>query len=366
MVGGQQKGRVCKSIRVVDGERIAVGVDAHKKDYKVCVWSVDREQVVERWTQPPDPGVLIAKLREAKGQLKVIAYEAGPMGFGLARALQEQSFSVMVVSPAHIPVRKDAPKSDRRDAFQLARLSAKGELDPILIPTVEHEQERAVQRMRNQTLDDRKRVQMRIKALLLCQGIAQPRGLEQWSKAGVRALKELSLSADLRFTLDMLVTQLEQRNAVLVGCDKRLVQLRCRPHNQRDIGLLTTIPGIGERTALEFILEMGPVGRFDNRLVVSKYQGLSPDVQSTSDKRVEGPLNLSGNRRLKTLLVEAAWRWVRYDLYARWLYGHMLHNTGRSQSAITAVARKLGIIMWIMREHATAYKRPLIPGESIS
>lgn len=348
----------CKRISLLEGGCISVGVDAHKKDYKVCVWSVEHQRALHRWTQPADPSLLMGKLEGVKSQVKVIAYEAGPTGFVLARALQSEGFRVVVAAPSQIPIVRNAPKSDRFDALQLARLCSTDQLKPTFIPTPEHEQERAIQRLRTQALGDRKRVQLRIKSLLLCHGIAQPPGLAHWTRDGLNALRDVSCTNDLKFALDVLLHELEHRQVVVKACDKQLGHLRTRRHNRRDMSLLTTIPGIGERSALEFILEMGPVGRFDSRLVVSKYQGLSPDVQSTGDKRVEGSLNLSGNRRLKTLLIEAAWRWVGHDDHARSLYSRMMHNTGRAQSAITAVARKLGIVMWAMREHGTVYERP--------
>jgi transposase len=41
--------------------------------------------------------------------------------------------------------------------------------------------------------------------------------------------------------------------------------------------------------------------------------GLAPQVRQSGETRREGGLLKSGNARLRTVLVEAAWRWVRYD-----------------------------------------------------
>src|SRR5690606_8094034 len=79
------------------------------------------------------------------------------------------------------------------------------------------------------------------------------------------------------------------------------------------------------------------------------------DVRSSGQSRTEGPLNRSGNRRLKTLLVEAAWRWRSFDDHARAHYNRMFANTGCAQKAITALAHKLGIVMWNIHERQTDY-----------
>ena len=54
----------------------------------------------------------------------------------------------------------------------------------------------------------------------------------------------------------------------------------------------------------------------------------------------------TGQKRLRSILIEAAWTWKRYDPYAREFYNRILAKCGLTQKAICAVARKLAIIMW--------------------
>src|SRR3954465_11004079 len=65
------------------------------------------------------------------GELRVV-YEAGPTGFGLARAGRAAGIEVMVCSPGAIPRQPgDRIKTDARDALKLARLHAAGQLRPV-------------------------------------------------------------------------------------------------------------------------------------------------------------------------------------------------------------------------------------------
>jgi len=85
-------------------------------------------------------------------------------------------------------------------------------------------------------------------------------------------------------------------------------------------------------------------------------QGLAPGVWESGETRVEGPLLKGGNRYLRTILVEAAWRWVKQDPAAARKYRKLIANTGNSKKAIVGMARKLGIILWRMLTRGEKYR----------
>lgn len=344
-----------KEIKLLPGEHIGIGLDAHKKTFSVCLWSVEHDREVKRWTQPSDCEALKRKLEPLRSHVRQITYEAGPTGFVLARSLAADNWPVTVTAPAEIPTSRNAPKSDKQDARQLARLASKNMLDSCWVPSVEHEDERRIVRMRGRCVVDKCRAQMRIKSLLLSAGIAEPAGLEHWSKAGIEQLRQLKCSKDTRVYLNIALQQLDHALMLVRLCNTQLLKIADRPHNCKDVQVLTAIPGIGAPSCIQFMVEMGCRGRFQSRLDVSKYQGLAPEVRSSGESRSELQLNNSGNRRLRTMLIEAAWRWIRYDANAKRLYGRMMQNTGCSQKAIAAMARRLGIILWHLRETGKVY-----------
>jgi transposase len=346
-----------KQIALSDGDRIAIGIDTHKKTYSVCLWSVGEDHLIKQWVQPSDTRALMHKLQPLRAQVDRIVYEAGPTGFVLARALAHDGWPVQVTSPADMPVSRNAPKCDRKDAQLLARLAAKDMLARCHVPTEQEEHERQLVRMRDRILADKNRARLRIKSLLLCHGLPEPAGLRSWSKAGIEQLHTLACPDDLRMCLNIYLGELAATTALLKTCDQELARVGQRLHNKAEVDCLCTIPGIAGPSALHFIVEMGSRGRFYDRIEVCKYQGLSPEVRSSGESRDEQNLTRSGNRRLRTMLVEAAWRWIRYDESAGQLYGRMMHNTGCSQKAIVGVARKLGIIMWKIRESLSNYRR---------
>ena len=100
------------------------------------------------------------------------AYEAGPTGFGLARALTAAGVRCEVVAPSKIErPAGDKVKTDRRDAERLARLLRIGELPGVRVPTEAEEAARDLVRAREDSRGDLMRARHRLSKLLLRQGL---------------------------------------------------------------------------------------------------------------------------------------------------------------------------------------------------
>src|SRR3954469_1429879 len=113
-------------------------------------------------------------LQTLPGELRVV-YEAGPTGFGLARAGRAAGIEVMVCSPGAIPRQPgDQIKTDTRDALKLARLHAAGQLRPVVVPAREIEALRDLVRAREDVRGDLLRARHRISKLLLRRGLIWP------------------------------------------------------------------------------------------------------------------------------------------------------------------------------------------------
>src|SRR6058998_2501408 len=149
-----------------------VGLDVHARQTHAAVLD-------------PGTGELgVSKLRMAPvevasflaGLAPVLAvYEAGPTGFGLARAGRERGLDVRVVAPGSIPKGAgDRVKTDRRDAIRLVRLLAAGELRFAFVPTVADERFRDLVRCIEDVRGDLMRARHRLSKFLLRRGERYP------------------------------------------------------------------------------------------------------------------------------------------------------------------------------------------------
>jgi transposase len=111
--------------------------------------------------------------------------------------------------------------------------------------------------------------------------------------------------------------------------------------------------GEGDLTHALLKRELLDAKRFSNARQVGNYFGLCPSESSTGDKRRLGPITKHGNPRLRRLMVELAWRIVRfqpkYVALQRWR-GVLLEDKAGSaaarKKAIVAVARRLAVDLW--------------------
>jgi len=152
-----------------------VGLDVHKEHIAVAhAGSAPMSEIVyvgQIGTREADLDKLLRRLHGHAARL-VVAYEAGPCGYGLHRTLTAKGVVCQVVAPSLMPRKPgDRVKTDRRDAVQLARLLRAGELTAVYVPTVEDEAIRDLTRARSATIRVLKAAKLRLKSFLLRQGL---------------------------------------------------------------------------------------------------------------------------------------------------------------------------------------------------
>jgi transposase len=338
------------------GETVHVGVDVHKRTYHVADDS-DPRGLIATWVQPARPEVLLERLRPIQKRIVQVVSEAGPTGFGLARRLQAERYPTQVIAPSKLLVTVGPEaKSDRLDCRRLAVLAQKGLLRPVRVPTEPEEADRQVLRLREQLVRKSRTVQQQIKAFLLQYGIAEPAGLGHWSNQAVEALRRLAVLPELRFCLDVMLDELAHAQSQVARVTKRLEELARSERHRESAAVLRSVPGVGLITAMAFRLELPEPGRFEHAGQVARMLGPAPQVRQSGPTRREGGLLKSGNPRLRTVLVEAAWRWVSGDETAAVRYRRLVANTGSSQKAIVGRARRLGMLLWRLSVRGEVYR----------
>ena len=146
-----------------------VGLDVHRESIAVAHASPDRSSEVvcvgQIGTRDADIEKLLRR-RHSQAARLVVAYEAGPCGYGLYRRLAEKGVSCRVVAPSLIPKQPgERVKTDRREAAQLARLLRSGDLTSVYVPTVEDEAVRDLSRARKASIGVLKDAKLRLKSL---------------------------------------------------------------------------------------------------------------------------------------------------------------------------------------------------------
>jgi len=346
--------KVSSTQTVVKAKRIKLGIDVHADSYRVV------RQVDEATPQPaqkfsPEAFMLWVKKQLTLAEEVHSCYEAGPLGYGLHRALKALGVDNRVIRPQNWDELGRGVKTDKTDALALVqRLDryVQGNdkaLAVVRVPTPEQELARSQSRQREQLLSHRLRFEAQGRSLLLLNGV-RIKG-RWWQKAQwtqVQGQISAALQELLSVIRDLLLAVQTQLEAATKRLEKAATGQPC------GVGALTS--QVLEREILDW-------NRFKNRRQVASLTGMCPGVYSSGPKTRSGPITKHGNRRIRTALIELAWRSVRfqpdYPPLKKWK--RVLLNpkaTGAAKKkAIVAVGRRLAIDLWrIHTSKSTAAK----------
>ena len=162
------------------GQRTSVGLDVHARSVVGCGLDVQTGEVL-RTRLTPLRDEVIAWLRSLPGPVKV-TYEAGPTGFGLARALAAAKIECVVAAPSRLlRPSGERVKTDAKDALHLAQLLAVGQVTAVTVPDEETEAARDLVRARDDVRTDLMAARHRLSKLLLRHGLVYD-GSVTWNR----------------------------------------------------------------------------------------------------------------------------------------------------------------------------------------
>ena len=289
----------------MSNERTTVGLDVHARS--VVAEAVDwvSGQVFSQRLVPTND-VVLAWAAGLPGPVAV-TYEAGPTGFGLARAFAAAGVRCEVVAPSKLERPPgDRVKTDRRDARRLARLLHIGEIGGIRIPSVAEEDARDLVRARDAARADLMRARHRLSKLLLRHGIVYYGGRawtgvhERWLRTQRFELPGTRAAFEEAFDAVLSVTARRDR------LDEAITVTAATPQWAPIVSRLCAVRGIATLTGLGLAVEIGDWDRFTGASI-GAYLGLVPSESSSGNSRSQGPITKTGNTHARRLLVEAAW-----------------------------------------------------------
>ncbi len=233
-------------------------------------------------------------------------------------------------------------ESDRLGCRKLAAFAQEGPPRPVRVPEEREEAERRVERLRERPPRKLRVIQQQIEALLLEHGIAEPEGLTRRRAASAEALRRPELAPEPRLCLDVMLD--EQRHAFeqVARVTRSLDELARAERHRATVATLRATPGVGPITAMAFRVGLHDPAHSGDGGQVARMIGLAPQALQSGPTRREGRLLKSGNARLRTVLIEAAWRWVAGDGAAKAGYRRPVASAGNGKGAIVGMARRTG------------------------
>jgi len=329
-----------------------VGLDVHKRQVAMCVLDAAGKAVKQKVIRG-DEGDLIRELRRLEQPLS-LAFEASSGAGYLRDQLRAVAKKVVVANPWKLHVIfKSKRKHDRADAEWLAKLLLLDRVPEAYIPEEDT-------RLWRETIEDRRRILGRrtaakcaIRSFLRARGLKAPRGL--WTQAGLKWLSGLSFAHLLATQRrDVLVVRLFAADDALRAITQAL-DAYAKGHG--GVALLTTIPGVGTRTAEAALGYIDEPERFRRNNAIGTYFGLIPQQDQSASMNRLGHITRQGPSVVRWLLTEAAWQGIRKSARLRARYQKVLRNDpNRRKIAAVATAHYLARVMLTMLKTGEAWR----------
>jgi transposase len=294
-----------------------IGIDISKKQLDVALPTAKAAKL-SRYSN--DEAGFAALLQQLPPESCCVMEATGPYYLRLATYLHEQGVAVSVVNPLVIrrfsQMRLLRTKTDQVDArliLAYGALEKPALWKPAAVFISELQQEASV-----------------------LEGLLKQKTAVQNQLEALNQMPHVSPQA--RHTLDTLLQTLEEQIKQL---EKSLAE---KAHKQAGEQLenITSIPGIGQKTAIQLLIITQGFTRFENCKQLCSYIGLSPRIYE-SGTSVKGKARISklGMARMRKLLYVCAWSASRYNLACRELYQRLLTKGKAKRLALVAVANKL-------------------------
>src|SRR6266545_20526 len=318
---------------------VFAGLDVDKRS--ISVTFTDHQGFLKSLRMPYSVEHLLNHVRKHFPNQKVaFAYEAGPTGYGLYDGLVAKDYQCLIASPSMIP---KAPgqrvKTNRLDSRALSESLRGGQLKSIHVPSPVYRELRHLTQLRDTFVSEMVGMKQRIKSLLLMEGIEFPPAPagSQWSFIVKNKLRKLPCSSTVRFKLDQWLDSLEFNEKQVLKTTREIRRF-CQndPELSQCIKYMMSVSGIGWIVA----------SQLTNIRQLAGFLGLVPTEHSTGERTDRGSITHTGDKRLRSKLIQASWSAIRKDAELREFFGSICCRHPRRQGprvAIVAVARKLSV-----------------------
>jgi transposase len=339
--------------------RTWVGLDVHAAKTVGCVVDARTGELTVARLAGATPE-LVAFLAGLPGPTRV-AYEAGPTGFALSRALSAGGIGCIVAAPGKIErPSADRVKTDQRDAERLVRLLMIDALVAVRVPTSEEEAIRDLVRAREDLRGDLMRARHRLSKLLLRHDVRYEDSTSTWNDRHRAWLANVNLGErGAQATLHDYIGAIDALTIRRDGVERTISELIPGSPLEHPVGRLRCMRGIDTLSAVGLAAEIGDFVRFQRPAQLMAYVGLVPSEHSTGEKRRQGAITKTGSRHARRLLVEAAWHYRKPPRHGTTL-ARRQDGQPASAVAISWKAQQRLHHIWRNLDHTRGKRRTLV------
>lgn len=155
---------------------------------------------------------------------------------------------------------------------------------------------------------------------------------------------------------------LKQKASLLIQLEEHLQELTdilielCQGKIQGDMDILTSMKGIGEKSAMNFLIEMGgEIKQFETHKKVIAMAGLDPALYQSGKIDRKGKISKRGNRHLRRVIWLMTTKVIQFNERFKQYYLKRIQDGLPYKKAVLATAHKLIRVMFAMLRNKTLF-----------
>jgi len=328
-----------------------IGLDIHKRTISYCIKAIDGRLIGEGKIEA-DRKSLGEWVKGLPGPW-VGAMEATIFTGWVYDFLKPYGIDLKVAHPQMLKAITAAKKkNDRADAEKIADLLRVNLLPECHMLSEEIRELRRILRYRNHIVRTAVKMQNKISGLLMEVGASYSKKRLHGKKYFSELLERVE---EIPPSVKELLNLSRSSYEMFRSFQKRLVEtLRTNSLIRDRVHRLMTIPGVGEITALTWVLEIGDPGRFTSSRQAISYCGLCSAQRESAGKEQRGPISKKRNKHLQTMLIEAAKLAPHWNEQLAIVHERELKKGNRNRATL-AVARRLVAYMLAVDKRQTDF-----------
>jgi transposase len=298
------------------------------------------------------PEALNQFARQRLSKEDAVALEATRNTWTVIRILRPHVGKVVVSNAMKTKAIAEAKiKTDKVDAETLAQLLRCGYLPEVWQPDAATERMRSLTTRRISLVHDESRVKHRLRSFL-GQRLVKCPYKNLFTQQGIAWLQRYAWAEEDAQTVASDLRLLEAMRREVASLEKKLAQEAYREDRVR---LLMTLPGVGFAVAQTLMAALGDISRFPDADHAASYLGLVPRTKQSADHCYHGPITKCGNSHARWILIQAAQHLARQPGPLGAFFRRLSAKRGYN-IAVTATARKLVTIAYLMLKHNEPYR----------
>jgi transposase len=336
------------------------GIDLHARDSYLCI--IDEKDRIELREKVPNHLEIIVGMLDRFCPRPAVVVEATLNWYWLIDGLQGVGFEVKLAHTLGLYMITGAKvKTDRRDAFSLARLLRLDAVPEAYIYPKDTRPIRDLLRRRRHLVSVRAAMYGFMRNVLLQHGFyGHPQG----------AMKRFDEEQILHHFEDPVLQaslQLELERIRLYTRQIRILEemILSRVKEEPVFELLQTLPGVGKILAMTIFYEVGDVGRFRGVKQFCSYARVIPGIAQSGTVSKRGRGSKQGNANLKWAFNQAAGLAVRYNpTVRRFRQVHLARRRSKARKLISLsiVAHKLATAAYYVLRDRVPFRQELMFG----